>query len=321
MNHSSAQTSRAADKSSSLAGAKRWWAAAAAALVIAALIIWQAWPQPPLVEVVPAQICELIGHLSATGEVEGRLAKVGAKVAGEVAAVYVREGDAVTEGAPLARISPGPSGLISTPESSIQVIDSPFAGVVGRRYVDPGDMAMPGQPLFAIVDPAKLWVVAFVNDIDIPRVHQGMPVQVSLPSYLSHVYQGKVTAISQLAEPRSQLESGARTVRVRIELDEPLPGMIPGIEVNVDARVVMRSRTLLIPAEAVVEDKEQRWVWVVRNKRAEKQPITTGATNYLAVEVLQGLAEGDLVVVTEKDRLESGRAVRPHEISVTLNVE
>ncbi|MCK4324931.1 MAG: hypothetical protein KAW89_10395, partial [Armatimonadetes bacterium] len=70
----------------------KWRILAAIAVVIAAFIVWQAWPHPTPVEVVSAQISPLIGHLSATGEIDGKVASVGAKTAGEVEQVYAAEG-------------------------------------------------------------------------------------------------------------------------------------------------------------------------------------------------------------------------------------
>ncbi len=299
----------------------KWRILVAIAVVIAALIVWKAWPRPTSVEVVSAQISSLIGHLSATGEIDGKVANVGAKTAGEVEQVYVAEGERVADGAPLARISPGPTGLpaISAEQLNIQVIDSPFAGVVARRYVDPGDAVSPGQPLFTVVDPQQVWVVAYINDIDMPKVHQGLPVEVTLPTYLATTYYGKITAIGPLAKPRSELQSGARTVRVRIDLDEPMSNMIPGTEVNVDASVTLRSQTLLIPADAVNENRQGRYVWVVREGRASQQQITTGLTNYLAVEVLDGLAEADLIITTGQQDLQVDQRVNPQPTLAVLN--
>ena len=303
--------------------ARRWRLAGLGALIVVLMMIWSAWPKPLAVDVVPAQTGPLIAHLSATGEVECLYAQVGAKAGGEVERVYVTEGQPVTEGAALARVSATPTGIPASAADvlDLQVVESPFAGVVARRYVDPGDAVIPGQPLFAIIDLDQLWVIAYVDDVDLPKLAEGMAVQVSRPAYLARSYRGEVIAVGQVAEPRSELESGARTVRARIQLTEPMPGLVPGVEVNVDAKVTLRTQALLVPADAVVEEDSRRYVWLVRGARAQRQDITTGANNYLAVEVLDGLDEGDLVAVTEKDRLEPGRTVRPHEISVPLNVE
>jgi multidrug efflux pump subunit AcrA (membrane-fusion protein) len=302
---------------------RKWWLVGIVVGVMALLIVYSAWPKPVPVDVAPARISPLIGQLSATGEVDGLLAEVGTKASGEVEQVYVVEGEAVAEGTPLARISPTPTGMPSSTADllSLQVVKSPFAGVVARRHVDPGDAVVPGLALFAVVDPDRLWVTAYVDDVDLPKVREGMPVEVSLPAYLSPGYAAKVVSVGSLAAPRSELESGARTVRVRIELVEPMPGLLPGVEVNVDAQVALRARALLVPADAVVEENANRYVWVIEAGRVQRQQITTGINNYLAVEVLDGLAEGCQVVVSNKDELDPGQAVRPHEISVPLNVE
>ncbi len=301
----------------------KWRIAGLVAVIVALLIVWRAWPRPLPVDVVAVQKGALIGQLSATGEVDGAVARVGAKAGGEIEQVYVEEGQAVAEGQPLARVGPAPTGLPSSTAHvlDLQVIESPFAGVVARRYVDRGDAALPGQPLFAIVDPQRLWVIAYIDDTDLSKVYEGMTVRVSRPAYLSRSYRGQVISVSPLAESRSQLESGARTVRARIHLTEPMPGLVPGVEVNVDATVTLRSKALLVPVDAIWEENSRRYVWVVRDGRAEKQPIEIGQNNYLAAEVLEGLEVGEMVIISGKEQLEPGQAVRPNEISVPLNVE
>jgi len=108
-------------------------------------------------------------------------------------------------------------------------------------------------------------------------------------------------------------------VRVRIDLDESISHMIPGTEVNVDTSVTLRSQALLIPADAVNENREGRYVWVVRDGRADQQQITTGLTNYLAVEVLDGLTEADLIIIAGQQDLQPGQRVNPQPTSAVLN--
>ena len=110
-------------------------------------------------------------------------------------------------------------------------------------------------------------------------------------------------------------------MRVRIDLDEPMSHMIPGTEVNVDGSMTLRSQALLIPADAVNENQQGRYVWVVREGRASQQQIATGLTNYLAVEVLGGLTEADLIIVAGQQDLQVGQRVNPQQTSMVLNPE
>ena len=86
-----------------------------------------------------------------------------------------------------------------------------------------------------------------------------------------------------------------------------------------DASVTLRSQALLIPADAVNENQQGRYVWVVRDDRASQQQITTGLTNYLAVEVLGGLTKVDVIITAGQQDLQVGQRVNPQPTSAVLN--
>ncbi len=286
-----------------------WWVAALA--IIVAVI---AWSQTRPAEVTVAQVTrgDLSVTVTATGEVEGRVAEISPQVQGRVEAIYRHEGDWVSRGDLLCRIRSG-AGVMSgsaAAHTAHESVEAPFDGVVSRRYVDRGDSAMPGQPVYQVADASDIWVTALIDDIDIAKVRRGQQVQIVLPAYLGESLPGRIEHISATATPRTQTGIGGQVVRTRIDLASTRGPLRPGMEVDVSAQSTIARDVLLVPADAVIEDETGRWVLKAVGGEVQRQAVTIGPNNYVHAQVLEGLEEGDAVVVDGKDDVEPGDTVR-----------
>jgi|GEM_PF-652189 len=189
-------------------------------------------------------------------------------------------------------------------------IRAPFAGIVGRRFVDPGDMATPAQPLFSVVQGGPRWVMAEVDEQDLAPVRLGQHVVVTAPAYVGRQFRGRVERIGGEAVPQTEIRTGARIVRVRVAL---LPAtaaegdmLKPGMEVHVNGRTTLALKALLIPSDAVTPSNSVQTAWAVRGGRAVRREIECGYAGPKQTEVLRGLSAGDRVVVSGKENLTDG---------------
>lgn len=289
---------------------RRWaWVLAAVGAVVALVVL--ASLRPPEVEVAAAKRGDLTATVVATGEVEGRVAEISPTLQGRVAQVYREEGDRVRRGDLLCRVVPAPS--LPTEDSVLtehESVKAPFDGVVSRRYADPGDAALPGQPVFAVADPHDTWVTALVDDIDVAKIEQGQEVEILLPSYLGRSIRGRISRVGAAAVPRTQLGVGGKVVRTRVELLEADTTLRPGMEVDVKAEAIIARDALLIPADAVIEDESGRWVYLARKGRVHRAEVKLGANNYVEAQIVEGVKAGELVVVGPKEKLRDGMRVR-----------
>lgn len=137
--------------------------------------------------------------------VAGALLQVGSLNSGQVAAVAVDVGDAVKKDQSLAVVTL-PSAISSangatklgfrgTDDLQVQV-KSPADGVVVSRSTNPGDTVAVGQPMLTVVDPAKLWVQAQIEETKVGRVKVGQPVEVYVDA-LGITLPGRVQAIGR----------------------------------------------------------------------------------------------------------------------------
>jgi multidrug resistance efflux pump len=189
-------------------------------------------------------------------QLAGRLVQVGALTAGRVATVRYDVGQTVARDQVVAEVYvPVPVGTTSggaprlefRPTSDALVeVRAPVDGVVVARGASPGDTVPAGQPLLTLVDPARLWVNANVEETQIRRVRRGQPVEVRVDA-LDQGLTGRVAAITPASAatfsllPQQNLSGNftktTQLVPVKIELDQPDPRLMIGTSVGVRIRV------------------------------------------------------------------------------------
>jgi RND family efflux transporter MFP subunit len=178
-----------------------------------------------------------------------------------------------------------------------------IAGVVLRREVEPGELAVPGKELLVLGDPARARVTATVDERDIPRVAIGQPVLLSTDAMPGRVLTGHVGEITPGGDPTQ------RAFRVRIALDPAVDGAraLPfGLTLEVNIMTRRHDRAVLVPARAVADGH----VWNVDHGRARRRTVRAGIAGADRIEIVSGLAAGETVVLDPPAGLGDGDRVR-----------
>jgi len=184
-------------------------------------------------------------------------------------------------------------------------VRAPLDGVVLAKSVELGEVVVVNQPLFKVGDVTRLILEVSVDEADIGRVHDGRGsapasvVAVSLYAFPKQIQQGHVFEVLPDAN------RDRKAFLVKVKLDAPPEGLRSGMSAEVNIVAGEHDGALLAGTESVSDDA----VWLVRDGRAQKQPIKVGYRDLLRAEVLSGLAEGDLVVVSGQDKLTEGMRV------------
>lgn len=176
---------------------------------------------------------------------------------------------------------------------------APMNGIVLKEDGEVGDMVDPGTILYRIGLEKPLWVVADVNEEDIPRVQIGQKALLRTDAFPNQPLSGHVKQITPAGDPVS------KTFRVRIGLPDDTPLRVG---MSVEANIVTREKrdALLVPANAVVSNS----VFVIENDRTRIRKIGIGIRGNGFVEVLDGLREGDLVASPATTNIRDGSRVR-----------
>ncbi len=188
-------------------------------------------------------------------------------------------------------------------------ITSPLDGVVMKRNVEPGETVAANTVLFEISSTARKRVAADVDERDIAGVRMGAPLAAHADGFPDEVFEAKVTNI------RRQGDASSRTFRVEADLPSDTKLMI-GMTVDVDVVTGERPNALLAPASAVGHGPSTGgrpgapYIVVVQEGHAKRVEVETGAVGPAKIEILRGLADGDMIVPDGPDRLRDGETVR-----------
>jgi len=179
-------------------------------------------------------------------------------------------------------------------------LTSPIAGVVTDVMETRGTVPSPGDPLVRVSDLSRLQVLLQVSTSQSRELALGQ--QAMLPEYQ---LTGRVSRIALQADPETRLLEVELTFPGSSRSDSPR--VVPGGLVTASIVVGERETALIVPRVAIDEGT----VWVVDDSRiAHRRAVTTGLIAVDQVEILDGLAEGDRVVVAGASLLSDGALAR-----------
>lgn len=182
-------------------------------------------------------------------------------------------------------------------------IKAEFDGVVSSIKVVEGSGVAKGTEIITIKSIDDAVVKMNVNKYDIVSIEEN---QIATVVIKNKEYTGKVSRISRMADVSGQ-SSG---IGVELKLDEPDGDIILGIEVKAKIQTANSDEALRVPKDALWEDEEGNFVFVVKDGKAVKTEVETGARNDSMVEICEGIAEGDVVVWSETSEITDGMSVK-----------
>ena len=170
---------------------------------------------------------------------------------------------------------------------------SPAAGVVLEKSAVQGMRFMPGEMLYRIADLSSVWLLAEVFEQDLGGVRAGQAATVQVSAYPGEPFSGKVAFVY----PTVSAET--RTARVRVELPNRGLRLKPDMYASVELATEDKGPRLAVPDSAVLDSGTRRIVLVRRGEGLfDPREIRTGRRGDGYVEVLDGVREGDQVVVS-----------------------
>jgi cobalt-zinc-cadmium efflux system membrane fusion protein len=176
------------------------------------------------------------------------------------------------------------------------VITAPIAGTVTQRKVGLGQYISAGgsDPMFAIGDLSRVWLVANVRETDAPLMRVGQPVTVRVLAYPGRLFEARLTYVAASVDPTTH------RLPVRAEVENPdrslKPEMFAGFSITTGEDVAAPG----VPADAIVYEGDSARVWVARDDGTlAARSILTGRTDRDGmVEVLLGVEPGEKIVTS-----------------------
>lgn len=214
-------------------------------------------------------------------------------------------------------------------------IIAPFDGIIGDFKAKVGDAIQPGSFSIPLVDPSQARVDAYIEEFDVMRVQKGMPAKITLDAFQGQIFSGKVEAISPLSTVQSGVVRYAVTINVDMaegsqppartqSTTRPTQGntgarvgntssgttgtqrasqpanveLKDGMSATASIVITSKDNVLLVPNRAVISQSGQKKVQVLNNDGSmTDRAVTTGLSNDQFTEIMQGVQEGEKVVI------------------------
>jgi len=195
------------------------------------------------------------------------------------------------------------------------ILRAPFDGVVAEingelgEFVTPSPVGIPTPPTIDVVDSSCLYISAPIDEVDAPAVRAGQRAEITLDAFPGRKFPGFVRRVAPYV---LDTEKQARTVEIEAEIENPQAGnLLPGYSADVEVILDVREGVLRIPTQAVMDGRR---VLVLDEKSGvlREQEVRRGVANWEFTEIVEGLSEGDLVVMSvDREGVRDGaRAVR-----------
>ena len=194
-------------------------------------------------------------------------------------------------------------------------IVAPFSGIITRRMVDPGAFipaatsgsAAQNAAVVTLMDSSKVRVQVAIPEADVPFVSKGIPATVLIEELSGREFKGEVTRDAHA------LDMATKTMLAEIELPNPSGELRPGMYATVKLFVQKKGNAVLVPTSTLIVEKAGVSVFAAIDGKAKKVPVKLGFNDGQNAEILDGVREGDTIIVPGKQILADGQAVQVTE--------
>jgi len=183
-------------------------------------------------------------------------------------------------------------------------IFAPFAGVVTRRWAEPGGQVKSSAPVLTISDPGLLKIVIKIPAKYLSSIHKGLAAQVELKDFPGRVLQG------QAANAYPDTTTGGDGALAEIRAVNAEFEWTPGSQASVTLRLDERRDALLVPKQTLVERDGRTFVYAIVDGKAQGRPVVTGESQDEMVEMTSGVVEREWIVVAPPRTMAEGLRVR-----------
>ncbi len=194
----------------------------------------------------------------------------------------------------------------------VSLMRAPFSGVVASKNAEVGDVINPmmggfssNSGVLTLMDFSQIRIEIDVSYEDIVRIRKGQKAELKVTSLPNASFVGRVAVVSMVADPSS------KKFKVEVNVDNPDLILRPNTFGEVVLEVSAQEQALVIPQNALLENK---YVFIADGRQALKKEIGAGLQNSEWLEVVEGLKEGDLVIVEGNYGLEDGAEIEIKEV-------
>lgn len=182
-------------------------------------------------------------------------------------------------------------------------IKSPISGFINNDFITTGQFLAGGTPVCEIVNNSQLKINIKVTEHEVFKIENGQKVTIRLTAFPDKVFTGRISSIAEKADAAMKFNVEITLVNdVKTHLKS---GLYAEVELPVE-----RTDILIVNKASIIGSMEKPEVYVVTGDKAEKRSITIGMSNDKQVEVLNGLSQGEKLIVSGQLNIKSGNVVK-----------
>jgi HlyD family secretion protein len=181
---------------------------------------------------------------------------------------------------------------------------APFAGEIVRRNVDSGALVSPSTPVVTLIHLETLKAVANVLEKDVGLIKPGMKAKILTEAYPGKPFEGTVVRINKA------LDLATRTLQAEINIPNPGHLLKPGMFAKIEMVLKENPNALAVPKDAVLKEDGKEFVFTVEGNQAFRKPVVTGIEQERLIEIVEGVKDGDKIVVRGQESLKDRSTIR-----------
>lgn len=236
--------------------------------------------------------CEIIGSIKAN-----KTAHVFPETMGRITRILVKEGTYVNKGSKLMALRNETIGF----EYEEGYITAPISGNVANIMVDNGSMVTPQSPVAMVVEFSRVEVSFNMSENAMGCINKGGKVNITTDAAPGIEFKGTVSEVSPVIDPLT------RTIAAKAVVNNSKKILKPGMTARVTLTLGSKNNVLTIPRDALLDG----YIFTVRDSTSERRDVTVGLIGDNYVEIIDGLEEGEQVVVVGQQRLAGGEKINP----------
>jgi HlyD family secretion protein len=195
-----------------------------------------------------------------------------------------------------------------------------YANDPGRGFgstqpqIEEGASVRERQKIISIPDITRMQVNAKVHESQIDKITPNMKAKIRVDAFADQMLNGTVNDVAPLPDPGNFFSSDIKVYTTHIRIDDPLSGLRPGMTAQVEILVNRLENILSVPVQAVLQYNGKDHVTKKAGDRFVSTEVQIGLSNEKFVQIIKGLADGDLVVLnpmslmTEDEKREAFRS-------------